>query len=204
MNVMASFMARKPKWIVRERAPPKADASGDKKWVETLVSPDPSQGVLVEKSEGVILKSNKKIANLNIVDSERIRVEIPGVVSSVEFLRCTDVTIVCSNFGTTFSVEKCEKVLLKFPSDSKDVKIVTLQSLGVKVAVFEKQVGSFDEEKDWPMTEVAVLDIDQRIVELGLKGEEGSPAVEILSKWDNDAFETHVLQREQTSKMPVL
>eukprot|EP00475_Leptophrys_vorax_P028665 TRINITY_DN4162_c0_g1_i2.p1 TRINITY_DN4162_c0_g1~~TRINITY_DN4162_c0_g1_i2.p1 ORF type:complete len:418 (-),score=125.50 TRINITY_DN4162_c0_g1_i2:106-1335(-) len=198
-NVMLAFAVRKPKLSVR-------DQHGPDPFSKALhaISPDLTQGVIVEKSDNIILKSQTKLANLNIVDCTGIEVDIPGSVSAVELLRCKDITITCRNFATTFQVERSERILFRFPNDSKDVKLVSVGCPQVKALTFDP-VPDADDSKFFINDETSKsLDLDAKLTELGLLGEEGTPQIEILTRWNSvtKEFEVQALQRDNR-EMPI-
>jgi hypothetical protein len=186
---MAAFALRRPKLIIADKG-----TSPDNKLIK-IIEAESTQGVLVEKAENLRLQSKQKLANLSIVDCCNLMVDIPGSVSAVDILRSKDIQVSCKAFATTFSIEKCQRITVKFPEDSKDVKIITIASPGTHVS---SMIRMNDEEAKVDTPAVQSISLDIKLHELGLAGEEGTPQIEILCKWDSLAkmFEVQALKRD--------
>jgi hypothetical protein len=125
-NIMASLLTRRPQIRIDEQY-----LGEDYKSIQ--LTPSLGQSILLEHAQGLDLCISSKPANLRLVDCSRIRISLVlGCVSSIELLRCSQVTITSATDGAFMvSVEHSREIQVQLPPG--DAKLLSIASTGVSV-----------------------------------------------------------------------
>lgn len=210
-NLVSAFIGRKPKFLLSKISRETIEIS------ETDV--DRSQGIHIEHCSDLHVTVSHKVSNISINDCEKLVLVFPGVVSSLEMLRCCGSKVIVKERCSSIVVEESEDIHIAFSKDQETVKTVSrltdrLIIGALNTSDLRELVESSPMISDLATTVVSALsntqDQDVIIANIDQEKSQLSPEeskLQLLSKWvpEESKFSFQILQRDSgIAGMPIL
>lgn len=146
-NMLAAFARKSAKFILEKEE----GAEEERKSVEIDVRVP--QGVHIESCLYLDVVIANKVSNIALIDSDRMKLDFKGVISSLELLRSDDCFVVCKESCSTIQIESCSNVVILMPFSIDECKIFATNCSNVKVIAeadpqFTSERGNEDDFND--------------------------------------------------------